>query len=93
MLERLVTHLHDFARETRLSTDEWIETDLTGHCDVQPPGQQGPDGRCVMVSDTQLGFWFEAIKPVPYQIPHDGPVGKLLQFFQRHRYTGRATWY
>lgn len=24
ILERLVTHLHDFARETRLSTDEWM---------------------------------------------------------------------
>lgn len=24
LLERLVTHLHDFARETRLSTPEWM---------------------------------------------------------------------
>jgi len=24
LLERLVQHLHDFARETRLSTDEWM---------------------------------------------------------------------
>lgn len=24
VLERLVTHLHDFARETRLSTNEWM---------------------------------------------------------------------
>lgn len=24
ILERLVTHLHDFARETRLSTEEWM---------------------------------------------------------------------
>lgn len=24
VMERLVTHLHDFARETRLSTDEWM---------------------------------------------------------------------
>jgi len=24
ILERLVTHLHDFARETRLSTQEWM---------------------------------------------------------------------
>jgi polygalacturonase len=26
LMERLVTHLHDFARETRLSTDEWMAT-------------------------------------------------------------------
>ena len=25
ILERLVTHLHDFARETRLSTKEWMQ--------------------------------------------------------------------
>jgi hypothetical protein len=24
LMERLVTHLHDFARETRLSTTEWM---------------------------------------------------------------------
>lgn len=24
LMSRLVTHLHDFARETRLSTDEWM---------------------------------------------------------------------
>jgi hypothetical protein len=24
VMERLVTHLHDFARETRLSTNEWM---------------------------------------------------------------------
>lgn len=24
LMDRLVTHLHDFARETRLSTDEWM---------------------------------------------------------------------
>jgi len=24
LLERLVVHLHDFVRETRLSTDEWM---------------------------------------------------------------------
>ena len=26
LMTRLVTHLHDFARETRLSTDEWMTT-------------------------------------------------------------------
>jgi hypothetical protein len=24
LLERLVTHVHDFARETRLTTEEWM---------------------------------------------------------------------
>lgn len=26
LMERLVTHVHDFARETRLSTHEWMAT-------------------------------------------------------------------
>lgn len=182
VLERLVTHLHDFARETRLSTKEWMaalefltavgqicsdvrqefillsdilglsllvdsidhpkpahstegsvlgpfhsheaedmahgdamshdtqgqpclvlctindshgkpvssvkidiwETDSSGHYDVQYADREGPDGRCVMKSDHDGKFWFKAIKPVSYPIPHDGPVGKLLEKLQRH---------
>jgi len=182
VLERLVTHLHDFARETRLSTREWMaalnflvsvgqistdvrhefillsdilglsllvdaidhpkppsstegsvlgpfhthdaetlpngeamshdpkgdpclvictvkdihgnpipgvkidiwETDSSGHYDVQYAERDGPDGRCVMVSDKEGVFWFKAIKPVSYPIPHDGPVGKLLKLLHRH---------
>lgn len=65
--------------------DIW-ETDSTGHYDVQHPDRTGPDGRCVMLSDAQGKFWFKAIKPVPYPIPHDGPVGKLLKKLHRHPY-------
>ncbi|KAI9825523.1 MAG: hypothetical protein M1819_000515 [Sarea resinae] len=184
LLERLVTHLHDFARETRLSTKEWMtalefltatgqicsdvrqefillsdilglsllvdsidhpkpphstegsvlgpfhsheaedmangetmthdpkgepclvvcnvkdkhgepiegvkidiwETDSSGHYDVQYADREGPDGRCVMKSDKDGIFWFKAIKPVSYPIPHDGPVGKLLLKLHRHAY-------
>ncbi|KAL4787424.1 Intradiol ring-cleavage dioxygenase [Aspergillus varians] len=184
VLERLVTHLHDFARETRLSSDEWMaglkfltevgqistdvrqeyillsdvlglsilvdsidhpkppgstdgtvlgpfhtheaeeitqggsmskdpagepllvvctikdtagnavegvkidiwETDSTGHYDVQHAERLGPDGRCIMHSDSEGVFWFNAITPVPYPIPHDGPVGKLLEKLHRHPY-------
>ncbi|KAJ5627687.1 hypothetical protein N7490_009915 [Penicillium lividum] len=184
VLERLVTHLHDFARETRLSTDEWMtglrfltevgqissevrqefillsdvlglsilvdsidhpkppgstegtvlgpfhthdaeempagdsmshdpkgepllvvctlkdlqgrpvdnvkidiwETDSTGHYDVQYAGRDEPDGRCIMRSDKNGVFWFKAITPVPYPIPHDGPVGRLLKKLHRHPY-------
>lgn len=182
VMERLVTHLHDFARETRLSTNEWMaalnflvrvgqissdvrhefillsdvlglsllvdaidhpkppastegsvlgpfhtheaedmkhgdsmshdpqgepclvvctikdvkgnpiegvkidiwETDSTGHYDVQQPERDGPDGRCVMRSDKDGVFWFNAIVPVSYPIPHDGPVGQLLKLLKRH---------
>ncbi|KAG9231167.1 Intradiol ring-cleavage dioxygenase [Amylocarpus encephaloides] len=182
LMERLVTHLHDFARETRLSTKEWMaalnflvrvgqvssdvrhefillsdilglsllvdaidhpkppsstegsvlgpfhthdpptipsgssmssdpsgepclvictitdvhhtpisnvkidiwETDSTGHYDVQYKDMERPDGRCVMRSDERGVFWFKAIVPVPYPIPHDGPVGELLEMLGRH---------
>ncbi|OTA62713.1 dioxygenase [Hypoxylon sp. EC38] len=182
LMERLVTHLHDFARETRLSTDEWMtalnflvacgkissdvrhefillsdilglsllvdsinhpkppsstegsvlgpfhthdaptlpngsnmasdpegepllcictvkdtagrpvegvkidiwETDSSGHYDVQHSDRQEPSERCVMVSDSEGRFWFKGIKPVSYPIPHDGPVGKLLETLNRH---------
>jgi hydroxyquinol 1,2-dioxygenase len=30
-------------------------------------------------ADAQGGFRFWALTPVPYPIPHDGPVGKLLE--------------
>ena len=65
--------------------DIW-ETDSTGHYDVQYVDRTGPDGRCVMKSDKDGVFWFKAIKPVPYPIPHDGPVGKLLEKLHRHPY-------
>ncbi|KAF7908422.1 uncharacterized protein EAF01_004177 [Botrytis porri] len=182
VMERLVTHLHDFARETRLSTKEWMaaldflvkvgqissdvrhefillsdilglsllvdaidhpkpacstegsvlgpfhthdaevmasgdnmcsdpqgdpcivlctikdvsgtpipdvkidiwETDSTGHYDVQHDIRDRPDGRCVMKSGSNGEFWFKAIVPVPYPIPHDGPVGQLLKLLKRH---------
>jgi len=63
--------------------DIW-ETDSTGHYDVQHADREGPDGRCVMTSDDSGLFWFKAIVPVPYPIPHDGPVGQLLKKLGRH---------
>lgn len=65
--------------------DIW-ETDSSGRYDVQYDDRPGPDGRCVMRSDDDGNFWFKAIKPVPYPIPHDGPVGRLLTKLHRHPY-------
>ncbi|KAK9446663.1 Intradiol ring-cleavage dioxygenase [Limtongia smithiae] len=182
VLERLVTHLHDFARETRLSSEEWMaaiefltacgkicsdtrqefillsdalglsclvdvmdhpkpenatpgtvlgpfhshealefvngesicppdkgeqcivictvsdtkgrpienalvdiwETDETGHYDVQYDVRDGPKCRGLLHSDKDGKFWFKAIRPVSYPIPHDGPVGQLLEKLNRH---------
>ena len=65
--------------------DIW-ETDSSGLYDVQHADRKEPDGRAVMHSDDQGIFWFKAIVPVPYPIPHDGPVGKLLKLLKRHPY-------
>ncbi|KAH6950311.1 putative catechol dioxygenase [Ilyonectria sp. MPI-CAGE-AT-0026] len=65
--------------------DVW-ETDSKGFYDVQHADRTGPDGRAVLTSDEMGNFWFKAIVPVPYPIPHDGPVGKLLQVLNRHPY-------
>ena len=63
--------------------DIW-ETDSSGKYDVQHADRAGPDGRCIMKSDKDGIFWFKAIVPVPYPIPHDGPVGQLLKRLGRH---------
>jgi protocatechuate 3,4-dioxygenase beta subunit len=63
--------------------DVW-ETDSKGFYDVQHADRQGADGRAVLESDEAGLFWFKAIVPVPYPIPSDGPVGKLLGLLKRH---------
>lgn len=66
-----------------VQVDVW-ETDSSGNYDVQYGGRERPDGRCVLSSDKEGLFWFRGIVPVPYPIPHDGPVGKLLLDLERH---------
>lgn len=68
-----------------MKVDVW-ETDSKGFYDVQYADREGPDNRAVMMSDEEGVFWFKAIVPVPYPIPHDGPVGKLLVALGRQWY-------
>lgn len=65
--------------------DIW-ETDSKGFYDVQYSDRDGPDQRAVLRSHENGDFWFNAIVPVPYPIPSDGPVGKLLKQLKRHCY-------
>ena len=69
---------------TNATLDVWQAND-EGFYDVQQKGIQpdfnlrglfrtGPDG----------GYWFRAVKPRYYPIPHDGPVGQLLAELGRH---------
>jgi protocatechuate 3,4-dioxygenase beta subunit len=48
------------------------ETDETGHYDTQYADRDHPDYRGRLRSDKEGNFWFKAIRPVPYPIPHDG---------------------
>ncbi|KAK9465025.1 hydroxyquinol 1,2-dioxygenase-like protein [Lipomyces arxii] len=68
-----------------VSVDIW-ETDDTGHYDTQYDDRTGPDCRGILKSNKNGKIWFKAIRPVPYPIPHDGPVGKLLDKLGRHPY-------
>lgn len=66
-----------------VTVDIW-ETDSSGHYDVQYADRITPDGRCIIKTNEQGHFWFKGIVPVSYPIPHDGPVGQLLQKLKRH---------
>jgi len=68
-----------------VAVDVW-ETDSQGFYDVQHEDRQTPDGRAVLHSDGNGMIYFNAIVPVPYPIPNDGPVGKLLKVLGRHPY-------
>jgi protocatechuate 3,4-dioxygenase beta subunit len=65
--------------------DVW-ETDSHGAYDVQHESytKEQADGRAVLRSDDEGVFWYKAIVPVPYCIPDDGPVGKMLRALGRH---------
>lgn len=67
-----------------VKVDVW-ETDSHGKYDVQYEDRgDKADGRAVIHTDEKGVFWFNAIVPVPYPIPNDGPVGKLLEKLGRH---------
>jgi hydroxyquinol 1,2-dioxygenase len=54
------------------------EADEDGYYDVQYPDGRVA-GRAHLYSDRDGTYAFWGLKPTPYPIPHDGPVGKMLQ--------------
>jgi hydroxyquinol 1,2-dioxygenase len=54
------------------------ECDEDGLYDVQRGGDRAAARGCLR-ADADGNFRFWALTPVPYPIPHDGPVGKLLE--------------
>ncbi|EON99012.1 putative hydroxyquinol -dioxygenase protein [Phaeoacremonium minimum UCRPA7] len=80
ILERLVTHLHDFARETRLSTDEW----MTGIMFLIATGQICSDVRneFILLSDV-LGLSL-LVDNINHPKPPDCTEGSVLGPFHTH---------
>ena len=62
------------------------------HCDnkgmyaTQYANRDHPDMRGIIKTKEDGSFVIKCSRPVPYPIPHDGPVGKLLQKINRHPY-------
>ena len=61
------------------------QANADGFYDVQQKGVQ-PEGnlRGIFTTDADGSFWFRSAKPRWYPIPHDGPVGRLLQGLDRN---------
>ncbi|MFY2822492.1 intradiol ring-cleavage dioxygenase [Ruegeria sp. MALMAid1280] len=64
--------------------DVW-QTNDEGFYDVQQPGVQ-PDMnmRGLFTTDESGHYHYTTVKPLPYSIPTDGPVGELLVAMGRH---------
>lgn len=62
----------------RAHLDIW-QADEEGLYDVQRQGLQEAHGRGQLNADEEGRFWFWSVKPEPYPIPYDGPVGDMLK--------------
>ena len=60
------------------------QADADGFYDVQRQGLEGFQARGMLHSGADGGFHFKSIVAEPYPIPHDGPVGKMLEKLGRH---------
>jgi len=65
------------------TVDVW-ETNGNGFYDMQDPNRDGPDCRGIFHSDRDGRYYLLGVKSVDYNIPNDGPVGKLLNILDRN---------
>ena len=63
--------------------DFWQNAD-NGLYPAQDPDQDPQNLRCKVQCDAQGGFELLTIRPQPYTVPTDGPVGALLAASQRN---------
>jgi len=65
--------------------DVW-QTDANGKYDIQDSSDVAGNLRGRFKSDADGRYEFKTIRPVPYPIPADGPVGKMLRSVNRHEW-------
>lgn len=63
--------------------DVW-QSDENGLYDVQKPEVSEAQARGIVFTDAEGRYSFDSILAVPYPIPHDGPVGQMLEATGRH---------
>jgi protocatechuate 3,4-dioxygenase beta subunit len=63
--------------------DIW-QSSADGRYDVQLPDAGGKQLRARLRADADGRFHFRTIKPTPYPVPTDGPVGLILERMGRH---------
>lgn len=63
--------------------DVWQSND-DGFYDIQDDSQPEMNLRGVFTTNESGNFWFRSIKPSPYPVPTDGPVGEILRASGRH---------
>ena len=60
------------------------QADADGFYDVQYAGDHGHRARGTLHADAEGRFHFRSIRAEAYPIPHDGPVGRMLEALGRH---------
>ncbi|EXJ71104.1 uncharacterized protein A1O5_06097 [Cladophialophora psammophila CBS 110553] len=65
--------------------DAWA-TDGHGVYDLEYAEKEGPDCRGKLYTDDKGRYAFTCVRPIPYPISNDGPVGELLRTLNRHWY-------
>jgi len=58
--------------------DIW-QADSDGLYDVQRPELEDAQARGRLAADDQGRYWFWTVKPEPYAVPTDGPVGEMIR--------------
>ena len=84
MLGRGPRHRHRRATPLKGARIEVWEADDDGFYDVQQGETLSGRAHLFADDDGRYGFW--SVKPAPYPIPYDGPVGDLLKAAQRSPY-------